>query len=551
MIPPKNYRKRCDWPEGQSITEQLASIPDDRRDAKTHLELLQQRLRVSDITLSTIIDFAYILDRDGRFVYANKPLLDLWGLTLSEAKGKNFYDLHYPQDLAARLHGQVQQVFDTRERLVDETYYTSPSGTQGYYEYIFTPVLEASGRVEAVAGSTRDITARKRAEEAVRRRTAQYETLLNYAPLGVYLIDGDFKIRDVNPTALRVFGEITNLIGRNFDEVIHILWAKDYADELVQRFRHTLESGEPYIVSERIEYRLDRAQREYYDWQINRIPLPDGSQGVVCYFRDTSAQVHARLALAESEERYRRLAERLDAEVRSRTSELEVRNSELVQQSLQVHDLSGRLMQAQDEERRHIARELHDTAGQILAALSMHLARLMNHAAVDAPDLKSGAEMSQMLVHQLSQEIRTTSYLLHPPLLEENGLPKTLSWFLQGFKDRSGLAVQITISDDFGRLPREMELTIFRIVQECLTNIHRHAGTKKAAVRITRSPKSVSLEIQDHGHGIPEEKLNELHRGGSGVGIRGIRERILQLKGDMEVSSSETGTTVSVTLPTP
>jgi PAS domain S-box-containing protein len=138
---------------------------------------------------------------------------------------------------------------------------------------------------------------RRHAEEALRRRTAQFETLLNEAPLGVYLIDADFRIREVNPHARAVFGDIPDLIGRDFDQVIHLLWHQHDADEVVVVFRHTLETGEPYIAPEYVEERLDRAVTEYYEWQIHRITLPDGRYGVVCYFRDISAHIQARTAL--------------------------------------------------------------------------------------------------------------------------------------------------------------------------------------------------------------------------------------------------------------
>jgi PAS domain S-box-containing protein len=138
---------------------------------------------------------------------------------------------------------------------------------------------------------------RRQAEEALRRRTAQFETLFNEAPLGVYLVDAEFRIRELNPTALAVFGDIPDLIGRDFDEVIHILWPKDHADEAVRVFRRTLETGEPFFEAEHIEQRLDRRVTEHYEWQINRITLPDGRFGVVCYFRDISAHVQARTAL--------------------------------------------------------------------------------------------------------------------------------------------------------------------------------------------------------------------------------------------------------------
>ncbi len=642
---------------------------------------------------------------------------------------------------------------------------------------------------------------RKQAEEGLRRRTEQFETLLNEAPLGVYLVDADLRIRAMNPPAFKVFGNIRNPIGRDFDEVIHVLWPEAYADEVVHRFRHTLETGEPYLVPERIEKRLDRGVREVYEWQINRIPLPDGTYGVVCYFRDISRQVEARQAIVESEERlrlaqrvaragtwewnletqqlisspelqelygfapgttttdryvwrnrvrpedlpmvdqklaraidlhgeynvefritrfdgaerwmestaqifysdqgkavrivgvstditerkrieererqmtaeavaatakfravfeqtpvfagimaldgtvldanqlcleacgyraeevlgrlfwetgwwrrssevqdkiraaslqaaqgipfretltyhwaddterlvdfavhpivddqgkilflhptgvditdlkraeekYRNLAETLDAEVR-------VRTSEVVQQAEQLRDLSSRLLQAQDAERRHIARELHDSAGQILTALGITLAQAANQLPPDAPLASKQMDESQQLVQQLSQEIRTTSYLLHPPLLDETGLSEALRWYIQGLSERSGLEIALEVPDDFERLSREMELVMFRLVQECLTNIHRHSGSKSAVIRVAGDSTTVSLEVRDKGKGISAQRLAEIQSQGSGVGIRGMRERARHFGGHMMIESNKNGTKISFQFPAP
>jgi PAS domain S-box-containing protein len=166
-------------------------------------------------------------------------------------------------------------------------YLTKPFSARELVAQVNANLTLARVRSEAA----RDLRA---GEEALRRRTTQFETLLNEAPLGVYLVDADFKIQAVNPTALPVFGDIHDLVGRDFDEVIRILWPEDYANEVVRLFRGTLETGEPYMTPEHIEERRDRKVKEYYEWRINRIPLPEGRFGVVCYFRDISAQVRAR-----------------------------------------------------------------------------------------------------------------------------------------------------------------------------------------------------------------------------------------------------------------
>jgi len=170
----------------------------------------------------------------------------------------------------------------------------------GADDYIIKPF--SARELLARVGALLELRAmRQTAEEASRRRTAQYETLLTAAPLGVYLIDADFRIQEVNPTARALFGGIDNLIGSDFDAVVHRLCPQEYADEMVSLFRLTLATGEPYFTPEHAGQRLDRKGAEYYEWQINRIPLPDGSHGVVCYFRDISAHVLVREQLREAD----------------------------------------------------------------------------------------------------------------------------------------------------------------------------------------------------------------------------------------------------------
>ncbi|MGH9559973.1 MAG: response regulator, partial [Terracidiphilus sp.] len=160
--------------------------------------------------------------------------------------------------------------------------------------------------LDLLARQAADYIERKQAEEALRLRTQQFQSLLDNAPLGVYLVDSDFRVRQVNPIAVPVFDSIPDLVGRDFGEVMHHLWTKEYADEVVRIFRHTLATGEPYHTPERAEFRIDRRVMTYYEWRVDRIPLPEGGFGVVCYFRDISEQVQARTALDEQEERLRK-----------------------------------------------------------------------------------------------------------------------------------------------------------------------------------------------------------------------------------------------------
>jgi PAS domain S-box-containing protein len=213
-------------------------ITQPKREAKALEELLQRserRERMLTTLLSSVRDFIYIFSRDGRFVFANQPLLNLWGITLDDAVGKNFFDLRYPDDLAERLNRQIQTVFETKETVTDETPFTGADGLPGHYEYVFSPILDSDGTVEFVAGSTRDITERKRAEiqltkareaaEAANRinleQLGEMEQLYKTAPIGLELLDRNLRVLRINERLAAMNGQpIHEHIGRSLWDVV-------------------------------------------------------------------------------------------------------------------------------------------------------------------------------------------------------------------------------------------------------------------------------------------------------------------------------------------
>jgi two-component system NarL family sensor kinase len=244
-----------------------------------------------------------------------------------------------------------------------------------------------------------------------------------------------------------------------------------------------------------------------------------------------------------AEERLRQAHDELEQKVRERTAELNTANENL-------RELSGRLQQLRDDERRRIARELHDSVGQLLAALGMNMAVVQRQAdKLDAGGARAISENAAML-DQISSEIRTISHLLHPPLLDAAGLASALRWYVDGFSERSKIQVDLQIPNEFRRMSDELEIAIFRMVQECLTNIHRHSGGASAVIRAHEENDQVFIEVEDTGKGIPIEKQIELSSAGrTGVGFRGMRERLRQLGGTLEIRSGGAGTMVTARVP--
>jgi signal transduction histidine kinase len=222
------------------------------------------------------------------------------------------------------------------------------------------------------------------------------------------------------------------------------------------------------------------------------------------------------------------------------------RTEELAQKTEEVRELTGRLLKLQDDERRRLARELHDSTGQMLVAMKLALEQMSEESKGQPIELLVAQTIA--INEEMSRQLRTMSYLLHPPLLDEVGLLSALRWYVEGFAQRSGITVDLQMSSDFGRLPEGMEIAIFRVVQECLTNIHRHSGSATATIRLARSPEGVQVEISDKGTGISPERRHG-NKVVPGVGLMGIEERMRQFGGKVEIKSTPMGTSVVATIP--
>jgi PAS domain S-box-containing protein len=478
---------------------------------------------------------------DGVITSWNKAAERLFGYTAEEAIGQNITML-IPRD----RRGEEEAILDRlrRGQRIDhfETVRVRKDGSTLDISLTISPMKDAAGHVVGASKVARDITERKRVERAI----AEQARLLDLSFDAIFVRDAADRITYWNKGASQLYGYTSEeALGR----VSHELLCTEFPEPLERivgqlaregrwtgELTHTCKEGRAVVVASR--WVLDRNNHRNQD-----IILETNT--------DITQQKQSEKALRESEEQFRALANSLDMQVRRRTEELERRNLEVLQQADQLRELSNRLLKSQDDERRRVARELHDGVGQLFAAIGMNLSTLDKEKSKLSPEACRSLSDNYTLIEQAMQEIRTISHLLHPPLLDEIGLESAIREYVEGFAKRSTIAVDMQLAPGFSQgLPRDFALPLFRVVQESLTNIHRHSGSKTALVGIHRSSAELTLEIKDEGKGISLELQGKVAFGeGSGVGLRGMRERVRQLGGRLDVDSDQNGTRIRVVLP--
>lgn len=349
----------------------------------------------------------------------------------------------------------------------------------------------------------------------------------------IFMLDVQGHVSSWNTGAQRIKGyAVSEIIGKHFSVF--------YPEE-------DLRAGKP---ARELEVAAREGRFEDEGWRLRKDGSRFWANVIISAIRDESGELIGfgkvtrdfTERISANEILRKEIAERTEAQRKLHDSEKSLRQ------------LSLRLLQTQDEERRRIGRDLHDSVGQYLVGLKMKVDSLESSAQRSQPrDSSELAECSQLIEEAIS-EVRTISYLLYPPMLEELGLKSAVPWYLEGFTKRSGIKTTFDVSPDFDRVPGDLELALFRVLQESLTNVHRHSGSSTAIVRLLTKDQAVILQVVDEGKGTQSKNLEDRAQewmGTFGVGLRGMNERLRQLGGTLELSSTREGTTVSATLPLP
>lgn len=465
----------------------------ERKRAEEHLRESEAKMRA---LFAAMTDVILVLDADGKYLEIAPTNPNLLYRPVPEMLGRRLHEVFPPAEADFFL-SEVRQALRTGQPVPVE-YRLTIAGREVWFAATVSPL-----RPGTVLWVARDITARKHAETLLRRQTERLQEQAELLDLAQILVqDMDHRVVLWNTGTERLYGFSRD---EALGQISHELLRTEFPEPLPKIMEELVRTG-------RWEGEVHHATRDG-----RRIAVAS----LWVLHRDPDHQP---------------------------THILEV-NSDITglkEAERTLHELSGRLLRLQDDERRRIARELHDTTSQNLAALAMNLALLRHALPEPAPKVDRLLVDCAGLADRCTQEIRTLSYLLHPPALDMMGLPGALREYVEGFGRRSGLTVDFSAAEDFGRLPPEVETALFRVVQEALGNVHRHSGSATARVALRRQGPDIMVEILDQGRGIPAQKLSSFHEGVAvlGVGLAGMRERLRQLGGQLEIESSPQGTRV-------
>ena len=517
-------------------------------------------LRESEIRYRRLFEAAHdgvlLLDPATRKITdANPFMTKLLGYSHAQLVGKELFEIGLLRD-----EGASQIMFRKLKRKHEVRYEDLPLENKlgRHQEVEVVANLYRENNHAVIQCNIRDITQRKLAEGALRRNEALFSALIEQAPMGVYVVDARFRLARINPKALPLFRQVRPLLGRDFVEIINILWSPRVATQVVALYRHTLRTGEPYQSPEFAERRRDTGAEEVYEWQIQRVTLPGGEHGVVCFFNDITErkraeQAQQRLAVLAAANR------KANEEItRRRVVEASLRKSEKIQRGLllqsqelhaQLRHLTRDLITAQEEERKKISRELHDDVMQTLVGINVALSALTKRPDLDVVSLRRNIARTHRLVRSSLNAVHCFARDLRPAVLDDFGLVPALQAYGLDLAARNKFRIRFRATGDVESLDGTQRTVLFRVAQEALLNVARHARARHVLVRLTRVPGAVRLGVQDDGKSF-QVKATLAPGKNKRLGLLGMRERVAMVGGMLTIESfPRRGTLVRAEIP--
>jgi PAS domain S-box-containing protein len=491
-----------------------------RKKADEALRASEERFRnlVQDLHVGVVL-----LGPDAETKFANNAALKMFGLSEEQTRGKSTssFDLTAIREDGTEIpfaQRSGPRAIATRQPIRNDVVgWRRPESHEVFWTLVdAVPHFAPDGGVASVILSISNVTEWKLAEEALRASEARFRTLVQDFHVGVVLLGPDASLQFANQAAQQLFGYTPHEAKGKNSSQLDLISIREDGTEIPFSMRPGVRAiaTRQAVLNEVMGWRRKGSNEVL--WTLgNAVPqfANDGSVSAVIYT-------------------FTNITERKQAEEA-------------------LHQLSTRLLQLQDEERRRLGRELHDSLAQSVLAVNLNLAQAAQSSDSLNERAKHALAEARRLLQGMSREIRTLSYLLHPPLLDELGLVSAIKEYAEGFSERSGVKMELHLQTGFGRLPQEAETALFRIVQESLTNIQRHSGSQIATIRLRGDSTCVNLDVSDRGCGMAGNAMERGNGSGSrlGVGILGMRERMTQLGGKLEIDSSPSGTTIRVSIP--
>src|ERR1700685_3545835 len=461
------------------------------------------RFREFEAVVENVEEMIAVVGRDYRYLMANRAFLNYRGARREQIVGRLIADVLNPGVFENTVKAKLDESFHNRV-VKYEMKYTYPDLGERSIFISYFPISGPSG-VERVVCLLQDITERKRAHELIRQERDRAQSYLDIADVILLGLDVDGCTTLINRKGCATLGrEECELLGCDW---IETCLPDRIKGEIRTRFHNLLDGDLTYLESPIL---TSGGAERMIGWRNSLL-------------RDGEGRVIGTLSSGED------ITERKPVE-------------------LALRHLSRRLLHAQDEERRKVATELHDGIGTYVSGLSLALGRMRTFLEEGNPEHQKVVAECRNLIQAAAAEIRSISYLLHPPTMEEMGLRPTLEWLVRGFSSRRGITISLQLATDIGRVKAETELTIFRVTQEALDNVYRHSGSSTAAVRLFRASATVVLEVTDQGRGMVPPPVGSVAE--FTVGISGMRERVEGLGGKFSIeSASGEGCTVRAALP--
>ncbi|NQX01625.1 PAS domain S-box protein [bacterium] len=560
-----DFELRCEHGTHHSVTIEAQSLFNRQTCRIAMVDISERKhteetLRISEIRYRRLFEAAHdgvlLLDPTSRKITdANPFMTKLLDYSHDELVGCELFEIGLLEDEAAS-RAMFRRLQDDQVVRYDDLPLESRDGRHHEVEVVANLYAENGNSV--IQCNIRDITVRKQAEDILRRNEALFSALIEQAPVGVFVVGAGFHLQQVNPKGLVLFGSVQPLIDRDFSEIMKEIWPRRVAADMTARFRHTLASGEDYLSPAFARRRRDTGLKENYEWQIQRVTLPAGEFGVVCFCDNITERVKAEAAqrnldlMTASNLKLRQEIVRRQA-VEQELQQTQGVQSRLLKQSIlqqeQLRELSRQILHAQEEERKRISRELHDVIAQTLVGLNVHIAALTQGAAGNIQGMQQKIANTQQLleksvgiVHQFARELR-------PTVLDDLGLIPAVRAYMKNFMEDTGVRASLKVFADIEKSGGTILTALYRVIQEALTNVARHSGASAVEVTIECVDEIIRMEIKDNGRGFKVAgALAAKNR--RRLGLLGMRERIDMVGGTFHIESApDQPTSVRVEIP--